>query len=160
MSDGGKQSKLFAGWSVEADVVLLKTVISFLLTVRLPSDSSDPVEPPGPDGLPVRPAAEWSIKVESEEQEGDSFKEEEAAAAECDDKDRGWAPTGTEVMNEASPAETDGTLIVIQEDGGYSDRVMWLIQGYQNAAGTQDEKAPALNDEGTFAASSNRTWLR
>lgn len=106
------------------------------------------MEPPGPNGQPVRPAAEWNIKVELEEQEGDSFKEE----AECDDKDRGWAET--EVMNEASPTEADGTLIVIQEDGGYSDRVMWLIQGYQNgrsvSVGTQDEKASERNHEGTF----------
>lgn len=121
-----------------------------------PSDSADLMEPPGLNRQLVRPAAEWNIKVELEEQEGGSFKEE------ADDKDGSWALTETEVMNEASPPEADGTLIVIQEDGGYSDRVMWLIQGYQLSdaksqngrsvsVGAQDEKASELNDEGTFS---------
>lgn len=69
--------------------------------------------------------------MELQEQEGcdgdtgaeNYFFKEEAEASECDNKD--WEQTKTEETDEPR------TLLVIQEDGGYSDRVTWLTRAYE-----------------------------
>ncbi|XP_044040336.1 uncharacterized protein LOC122870274 [Siniperca chuatsi] len=58
---------------------------------------------------------------------------EELGASESDDKDPNQEEAKTEDMDELQPshAGADGTLMVIQEGGGSSDGVTWLMQDYE-----------------------------
>lgn len=102
------------------------------------SDSSDLVEPPGLNGGLVCPAAEQHIKEEFQElkscddavRAGNMCKEEETSGGHTND----WVPAKTEQTEEPSPAEADGTLLVIKEDGGYLHQVVWFAQDHEPSA--------------------------
>lgn len=80
-------------------------------------------------------------------------------------EDPDWEPIKTEETDEASPAGADGRLLVIQEDGGYSDGIMWLVQddrvsedpklanGRSNGVRSlkhKDDDVTDVSDEGAF----------
>lgn len=139
---------------------------------------SDLVEPPGLNGGLVCPAAERHIKEEFQELR--SCAAAARAVNTCEEEEGGhtndWVRAKTEQSDEPSPAGADGTLLVIKEDGGYSDQVVWFTQGHQPSgslrtsvsAGHQEERqspkdrpdgditaehqedASQLEDEGTF----------
>lgn len=118
-----------------------------------------PVTPPEPDKQLLWFAPGRSVGAELKREEGDAGAE-----------DPDWEPIKTEKTYEASPAGADGRLLVIQEDGGYSDGMMWLKQddkfseGPKLANGCSDgvrtlkreaddedeDEVTDVSDEGTF----------